>query len=409
MGAITEFGVWSRIGKQADRTTKAASFVDLALRKDGLTYSASKESEKLDSEHRFKGNQYRVFTQRNAEPGQLQTWIFPDSVGTFFDAVFTDTNGLLGYFNVEHYWDATLNSSAGSQDVGTDLQGIIFNGASFTIERGNTANSLELDLEFFQNAKVGFDSTVTKPAYTAPPLDPYVSTDVLIDFRGNNATDSYGGDNADVRSVGLQYTSNVELRNFRPSTTARYNKSWTNHFIQEPSLTVTVEIEVADDNYLRYDEGSALIEGSLRLAARHPSASMITTTTETITAGATGVDVITMADATGAEVGDVIVFIHPTTGFFCTLTATVVAVNDVSFDRDAQDSYVTMDGLTGGPIAAENMSWGVIVPRMTLTSATPPKSNGSVRTMQFTYEADLQAGETSLLVPMAYDHSASHA
>lgn len=408
MGGIRTYDVFGRIGVQADRLTKAVSFIDVVLRKDGMNLVTSKESTKLDTEHRFRGNAYRILNQRNAEEGSLLTYFWPNSVKTFLDAVFSETDGMVPYHNWEWYWDATLNSVAGNQDVGADYQGLAFNGISFSIERGNTGNSVEVDLRAFTNAKENFAYTVTRPTFTRSPQEPYGSTDFLIDFQGDVSIDNYGKDNPHVRSISFNFTNNIELRNFRASVVAKLDKSWTEHFIQEPALTVEVELEVADDNYLRYDEGAQLVEGALRIVGRHPDASLKTTSTETLTAGAAGTEVITVASAVGAAVADVILFIHPTTGHFAVLPIASIASNDLSFNRDLYDSYVTINGSVGGPLTVENMAFMIHVPRMTLVKSTPPKSNGSVRTISLSYEADLLAGETAIVERLAYNHSAAH-
>lgn len=397
MATLREYEVFTRIAPQpSGRTTEASTgWVDLTLRKGGLSFNPSKVKQDLDSEHRYRGTKHSVFTQRNAEPFTLQTWFFPQSVGTLMHAVADETSGALGYFHVEHYWDATLGG--GSPDIGVELVGCVFDGFSFSIERGNTANAIEVDFTGFQNAYEGIPNG-SVPTFTGSAIDPYTSTDAYIDFRGDNTSDTWGGDNGSVRRCGVSYSNNTELRNFRGSSTARLNRSWTDHLVQTPTLSVEIEVEVDDDKYLQYAEGADLVEGSLRLAFRHPNADVATTSADTITAGASGTETFTVASATGLAVGDIVFVFDPETSFFTFLPIDAISVNDLDFDRDAYNSYVSMDGSSGGALVVENRAFGMVVPRMVLESMTPPTPNGAVRTMTLTYTASLQSGETRVLI-----------
>lgn len=398
MSTLNEYEVFTLIRPQTSRTTiGAASLVELDLRKGGLNYNPSKVKEDLDSEHRYRGTKFSTFTQRNGEAGTLGMWFFPLSVGTLINGVLSETNGTVTYHEIQHFWDSDLG---GSQDDGIQLVGCVFNGFSFAIERGNTGSAVEVDFEFYQNAFEGLADGSAPGSFDGSTINPYATTDAYIDFRGDNLTDTWGGDNPAVRRLSVQYSNDIELRNFR-SGAGRLNRTWTDHLVRNPTLTVEIEVEVDDDKYLQYSEGDSLIEGSLRLAFRHPDADVNTTSTDVITVASSGVNTFTVLSATGLAVGDIVFLYHPTTEFFATFPIDAIATNDLDFDLAVSPSYVAMDGASGGPIVVENRAFGLIIPRMTLGATTAPLPNGSVRTVTLTYSGSLAVGETALMTAHA--------
>ena len=349
MAVLRSFAVWSRIGSQADRTTKhdGSGWVDLALLTDGMALTPGKSIEALDTEHRTPGVLKRAVLSRNADEQNMTAPLFPSMMGTFINGVLNrDASGDLTFFSLEHYREATLQ---GTPDIGDDFLGIIMNGLSLTVDRDTQGNFLQMDFPSFINSKT-FIPNGACPAFVAPPLDVYLSTDVIIDFVGDNGAGSFGGDNPDIVGLTVTFGNNTELSGFASSSVTKLDRSWTRAVPDSPTATIEVTLAYNDDEYVKFGDGSGITFGSLRLIGAHPQPTFTATSVDVLTATSSGDQTVTFTDTLTDLVDGDVVFIRDTDNGKDSAHTVKDIVVGVSFDINTDLSaggkslHVALDG-----------------------------------------------------------------
>lgn len=407
MPAIKHQDIAYRIGTQADRTTVAASLTDFVPPADGIGLAPSQEMVELDTDHGMPGEKYSDLGARNTAELSGSTYLYPQSMGIFLDAVFKrDTNGDLTYHTLERWFKKSTGGSVlgGTEDKGERYFGSLFNGLGLTLARSQRNEAIMAELRYFINAKRRIEDAESAPTYDQSKVFPYGSAGMLVDFV-RNESDSYGADDPDVRSVAINFSNNSVLDGVQDNLTdAPLHRSWLYHFAGNPSADVTVVVRLTQDEYLRIDEFVNLPKGKLRIALNHPRAGSITSTS-TLSSGNTGNQVLLVSDTTAFLVGDIVCITHPTTGFAITKVTAISA--GVSLTVSGYDTRVTLNGAVGGPLTIRNMAAGIIIDEMHFNGRGSTKREGVFQTLELKYKAKLLAGSTFPLDYAAYNHANS--
>lgn len=403
MATMKDYEVFTRIGTQSDRTTIASAFLEADISLGGLGLGTTKGIQEVETEHRYEGNKHRYASSRNLEAGNVQTPLYPNIAGTIMNGI-VRSSGQLTYHTIEQWWDTTLTGSA----VGRRFYGVIMDSLSFTLDRTGEGQAVVADISCYQNSNEELTSGLPA-SYSGSPEIPYVSTDALIDLVPNGDTSDFGADNADVLSLTFNFSNNTVVKNVRSSTTARLNLTWTTQTPRTPTLTVDATLEMTDSAYLSAHDASGITEGALRIAIKHPSASLSTTSTDTVAAGDNNTQTIDLVASTGAVVGDTVIMEDPDVGFVVHEISGVDTVGtDITIETDTAggelDAYVALDGGTGDAITVTNMGIGIIVPRLVLTSPLNNEPQDGDRVVNMSFSASLLSGETTLMTVLAYNH-----
>lgn len=394
------------LGAASSRTASAGSLIRTAVPEDGFAVGGSRSSTDLPSDHGQPGVLLTYEASRNGDAKSATWYPFPLNVGTILAAAAAaDTDSFL-----EMRWHKG-NANLSTSDVnGQEMLGCILDGFSLNIDRSGESTPLTLDTSVYvnrvDNRIQGTDTVPAKPVHT---ILPYRSGGVLIDLK-HSAADTFGGDHPEILGVNISYSRGAELAGFAGSSVAALNNSWTR--VDGYTLALDVEVIVSLDGYdwpLSVITASERAVGALRVALTHPSADT-TTTVEEIASGTTGgAQTITFADAAEFLTGDVVILRDIDNDRFGALTIDGIATNDVEFDTTAGNYTLDVDIDGSGATAAtvENMGVFIDVPRMELASHGEIVTNGRKRSISLNYRATLQAGETSLMTVLAYDHPES--
>ena len=395
-----------RVGAQADRTTIAASFIDLAIPADGDQLVGNVETEALDTEHGARGFLYTVKNAKNDAEQGFSTFAFPVAMGTLMNNLFQrDSNGDQGYLSVEAWWGDAIGSG---QHKGSRRRGVVLNSLSFSVDKAGRSQSVQFDFQGWTNRRTNIPTGEATPSRTYSTLLPWASAGVLVDFVADLSAESFGGSNADVRRFTVNFSNQGEVEGFEANAIIpELDAAWTIHTPGEETVEIEVTVALNDEKYQELDQDIDLPDGGLRVMFTHPKAAT-TTSTGTITAGDQGTQTLTVVDASSFEVGDVVGVFDGSLNW-ATLKIAAISGSDIDFDTAALASPVTLNGGGGTPLTVGNMAGGLNFNRMSWRGTSPPVRDGNRRAVTIRYEAALEAGAASPVEFAFYDHLTTHA
>ena len=385
--------MYTRIGVNStptSRTGSPSSWYWLPVFEDGIQLNPDLEVQDVPTEHKTKGARYRVFTRRNANSGSISTPMFSQNAGLLMDATLSTTTGdLPKYHTLESYWGDASDTGLSGSNTGIQNVGVIFNGFSLSIDR-QSPGPLTLEMEAFHNQYKSLTSDAT-PSW--PPLNPYDTRNVYIDLDMDET--GFTGDNADIRSLSLSYTNNLELDVFAASSTASLNGTWTKVYAGIPELTVSTSLVVTDSTYPFYADALTLKKAQMRIMGYNPSASGSTTTSDNESAGAS--KVFTVGSTSGFATNDIVLIDDVANGRQSVGTATVGS-GTITID--------TLDTAIDGSVTAANIyntAWELKIDELEVTSVSRPVVQGNVRVVNLEMRANLEGTNTVMMTHKAYN------
>ena len=409
-GTVNQKDVWCRVGGQADRTTVAASLIDIALPADGLGLTSADSIETLDTDHGTRGILYSQRNSRNDSPQPIRTFMFPVAMGTIMDNVFDrDANGDQGFLTWEMWWGTKIGASGKAR--GIRFYGCVHDSVSFTIDRTGPGQSIELDIQAFVNRKFNIPDSESVPSTDFPTELPFNTTGAKIDFRFDNTVDTaWSKDDDSVRRLTFTYNNAGSVEQFEDnSATPSLDKAWTIHVPGEEALEVEVTVALDDDKYLALDQSATIPEGSCRIAFTHPSASSATVTTNLL-AGDNDTQTLLSADTGNILAGDVTILEEAGGNFAVLPVAAVVTDTSIDYDTDTGGGtgFDARLALTQ-PLTVRNLAGIIVIPRLDFRSQSAAVRDGNRRVVTLRYEAAIGSTETALVESHFYDHLTSHA
>lgn len=398
MADLPRHDAFTRLWLNSDATARTGSptwpttYEWLPVFEDGVQFNPSADVQDINTEHKDRGIRYRVFTRRNQDGGSLNTPLFPANAGLLMDAAITTTTGdLPKYHTIESYWNTGLSGS----NTGIQVNGVLFNGFSLNIDR-NSPGPIEFQLDAFMNEYKAVTASAPTPSW--PPLNPYDSRNVFIDLDLNEG--GFTGDNADVRSLSITYTNNLEVDLFSPNNSATLNGTWTKAYTGNPELTVEATLIVTDSTYPFLLDSSTLRKAQIRVMGYNPGASGSTTTTADLTAS-TGTVEMAVAGTSGLEADDYLLLDDVVTGYQA--VAKVDQVNAGTGICELENLDVNIDGSGATAANVYNTAWEIKIPELEIVGASRPTVQGNVRVVNVQMRANLEATNTTILSHKSYN------
>ena len=237
-------------------------------------------------------------------------------------------------------------------------------------------------------------------ASMTPYQKPFQSAFTMVDIDLADSSGTYAGwsgDQADLRSLQIQYGNGVSVDTKVVSSTAEQNLAWTRAYGGNPTLTVSGSFTVSSSKYIDLLRTSELRDARMRFAMYGNSPTGNTTSTSNLTAGTSVA--ITVVSSSGFAVGDYVLIWQPTAAKFAVAKITVVT-DSTHFTVDTLD--VSMNGGTE-TLTIRNSACEIKVSNMKIKGGEGPKPDGNVMVKDFTASANLVAGNTSIVTIKAYD------
>ncbi len=387
MGDLFKHQMFMQLGVNSSptaRTGTPAASLWIPVFEDGVAMAGSVETSDINTEHKDRGTKYRIFARRNQEGGQIRTPIYPENAALLLGAAVNENNGLPSYHTIEQYWGGGILTSGSG--TGRKLAGCLFSGFSLSVDRGSPG-PVELQLDGFLNADTEITSAAPTPTW--PTKTPYDTRNVFVDIDINEG--GFSGDNAQVKSCSLTFNQGVEVDAFLPNSTAALNGTWTKAYPGMPEVTCEFTLVMSDSAYADLLRANTLRTVQLRIMGYSPEGAN-TTTVDAETAGSAVV--VAVASAAGLAADDY-VLLWDSTGKQAVAKISSIAVNNLTLD-------VLDVGIAAGA-QVYNTAWEIKVPELEIISVSAPTISGSVRVVNVSARAKLEAGQTSLLTLKAYN------
>lgn len=393
MSELYKHQMFMRMGVNSTATARTgtpSSWYWVPVFEDGVAMTGSVETSDINTEHKDRGNKYRIFARRNHEGGQIRTPMYPQNAALLLGAAVNNTAGLPHYHSVEQYWGAgVLDSGSGT---GRKLSGVLFGGMTLNIDRsGPGPVELQLDGMLNQDTEI----TGAAPDPTWPSNGPYDTRNVFVDVDLNES--GFGGNNVDVKSLSITFNQGVEVDAYLPSATDSLNGAWTKAYPGTPEVTCEFSLVVTNSAYVDLLRNNTLRTVQVRVMGYSPEG-VNTTSTDNESAG-TG-NTFTVASAAGLTVNDYILLWDSANNKQAVAKIASISGSDVTID--------TLDVAVNGSVTAleiYNTAWEIKIPKLEIVSVSAPTIAGAVRIVNVSARAKLESGQTSLLSVKAYNES----